>query len=326
MVVKVITMTEELVETEQFDEMVDLPTIPQVVKENPRKKTILLGVSLLAFSFVLTIIFAFVFNSLYVKNETGNGGAISWFPGNFVIEMLVFWVFPVLFLLVSILFVRFLSVFYIYLHKGAKLARYNYSLVSMDDSLLKIPEALGRAIIPFLLSFSIGYWFSGWFFGNSIDSTVSVLLIFLYAMLFSPITVIVITPLWVLDDAGIISMRKRKEGERKLPDIEGPSTYFVNLLTGSAYSLALVTLVTFIIEITQHAGEIALLGALAYIIVMFYVEWLALIYFFEIFIRKLKYKLLEKLPAKVVDTTPKIITDEKSVAVLKSIGEIVKED
>lgn len=305
----------------------DLPTIPDVVRKNPRKKSTILGIVLLVFSFLLNLTFAFVFNNLYIKDAGGaKTGALTWFPGNFVVEIIVFWAFPILFLLLSILFVRFLSVFYIYLHKAAKFGKYQYSLVSMDDSLIKIPEVLGRAIIPFLLSFSIGYWFSNWFFGHVISDTVSVLLLFIYAIMFSPITVIVIAPLWLLDDSGIISIRKRQKGERKLPDVEGPSTYFVSLLTGSAYSLALVTFITFIIAIVSSTGEAAFLGALAYFVVMFYIEWIALIYLFEIFIRKLKFKLLEKIPEKLVDTTPKILTDEKSVAVLKSIGEIVHED
>ena len=305
----------------------DLPTIPDVVRKNPRKKSTILGIVLLVFSFLLNLTFAFVFNNLYIKDAGGaKTGALTWFPGNFVVEIIVFWAFPILFLLLSILFVRFLSVFYIYLHKAAKFGKYQYSLVSMDDSLIKIPEVLGRAIIPFLLSFSIGYWFSNWFFGHVISDTVSVLLLFIYAIMFSPITVIVIAPLWLLDDSGIISIRKRQKGERKLPDVEGPSTYFVSLLTGSAYSLALVTFITFIIAIVSSTGEAAFLGALAYFVVMFYIEWIALIYLFEIFIRKLKFKLLEKIPEKLVDTTPKILTDEKSVAVLKSIGEILHED
>lgn len=320
-------MSQELPESDSAKDFPDLPIIPEVVRKNPRKRTTILGIVLLAFSFLITLTFAFVFNATYMKSEGGTTtGALLWFPGNFVVEIVVFWTFPILFLLLSTLFVRFLSVFYIYLHKVAKFGKYEYSLVSMDDALIKIPESLGRALIPFLLSFSIGYWFSNWFLGHTVGDTISVLILFLYAMMFSPITVIVVAPLWLLDDAGIISMRKRQEGERKLPNVQGPSTYFVNLLTGSAYSLAFVTLVTFIIAIVNSTGEVALIGALAYIIVMFYVEWIALIYLFEAFIRKLKFKLLEKIPEKLVDTTPKIITDEKSVAVLKSIGEIVDED
>jgi len=320
-------MSQETTETGFDEDMPDLPGIPEIVRKNPRKRTTILGIVLLAFSFVLNLAFAFAFNELYIKNDGGaKTGALPWFPGNFIVEIIVFWTFPILFLLLSILFVRFLSVFYIYLHKAAKFGKYNYSLISMDDSLIKIPEVLGRAIVPFLLSFSIGYWFSNWFFGHVVSDTVSVLILFLYAIMFSPITVIVIAPLWLLDDAGIISIRKRQKGERKLPDVQGPSTYFVSLLTGSAYSLALVTFITFIIAIVKSTGQVAFLGALAYIVVMFYIEWIALIYLFEIFIRKLKFKLLEKIPEKLVDTTPKVVTDEKSIAVLKSIGEIVHED
>lgn len=317
----------QIPENDFAEDLPDLPAIPEVVRKDPRKRTTILGIVLLAFSFLITLLFGLVFNATYVKNEGGaTTGAIEWFPGNFVVEILVFWTFPILFLLLSVLFARFLSVFYIYLHKVAKFGKYRYSLVSMDESLIKIPEVLGRAITPFLLSFSIGYWFSNWFFDHTIGDTISVLLLFLYAMMFSPITVIVIAPLWLLDDAGIISMRKRQKGERRLPAIEGPSNYFVNLLTGSAYSLAFVTLVTFIIAVVSSTGQLGLLGALAYIIVMFFIEWIALIYLFEIFIRKLKFKLLEKIPEKLVDITPKIVTDEKSVAVLKSIEEIVYED
>ncbi len=320
-------MSQEIPENDLVNDLPDLPAIPEVIRNDPRKMTTIIGIVLVAFSFLISLTFAFVFNELYIKKDGGaRTGALSWFPGNFIVEIIIFWTFPFLFLLLSILFVRFLSIFYIYLHKAAKFGKYKYSLISMDATLIEFPEVLGRAIVPFLLSFSIGYWFSNWFFGETVGDTVSVLLLFLYAIMFSPITVIVVTPLWLLDDAGIISIRKRSEGERKLPDIQGPSTYFVSLLTGSAYSLALVTFITFIIAIIQSTGQVAFLGALVYIVIMFYIEWIALIYLFEIFIHKLKFKLLEKIPEKLVDTTPKVLTDEKSVAVLKSIGEIIHND
>ncbi|MHA1155339.1 MAG: hypothetical protein ACTSQK_04450, partial [Candidatus Heimdallarchaeota archaeon] len=101
-------MSQETTETGFDEDMPDLPGIPEIVRKNPRKRTTILGIVLLAFSFVLNLAFAFAFNELYIKNDGGaKTGALPWFPGNFIVEIIVFWTFPILFLLLSILFVRF---------------------------------------------------------------------------------------------------------------------------------------------------------------------------------------------------------------------------
>lgn len=303
----------------------EIPKIPDILRENPRKKAIWISSSILLFSLVITIVFSFVFNSLYLKNlGVNNQGVFKGFPGNFIIEMLFFWSLPVLSILLMVLLARFLAVFYIWLHKIAKFGKFDYSIVDIDYSFIKLKESLNRSIIPTLLSFTIGYWFFQFFnIIESNDLVVETFIFFLYAFMLSPITALLITPLWLLDDSGIISIRKIKPGERKLLDIEGPSTYFVNLLTGSAYSLFLITAIKFIVEIIQ-SQEPALFGALIYMIFMLLVEWLAIVYLFEIFNPKLRSKLIMKVPAKLVDIEPKVITDQKTVAKLKAIDAILK--
>ncbi|HUU77260.1 MAG TPA: hypothetical protein VMX55_02865 [candidate division Zixibacteria bacterium] len=319
-------MVEEQETNNVKEELVDLPSIPEIArKRTPRKNAIIISSILVPFSFVLALAFGFIFNNTYLNDKgVGKTGVFHWLPGNFVVEFIIMWFFPLIMILLIILFIRFLSVFYIRLHKVIKFGNYNYSLVEMENSLTTIPQASSRVIVPLLLSFTVGYWFSTWFPLSS-DSILLTFQFFLYALMLSPFTVILITPLWLLDDAGVISIRKRKEGQRKLPDIEGPSNYFVNLLTGSAYSLAIITIITVIIKIVQNNSE-ALIGALVYIIVMFAIHWLSLIYLFEVFILKLKDKLIEKLPEKLVDKNPKVLTDQKTVAKLKSIDAILSED
>ncbi|MFW9923708.1 MAG: hypothetical protein ACFFDW_10530 [Candidatus Thorarchaeota archaeon] len=305
----------------------EIPEIPNIIKENPRKKAIWIFVSLIIFSFIISIIFAFVFNILFLNHIGVSGdGVFKWIPGNFVVELMIIWTFPVLSFLLIMLIARFISIFYIWLHKIVKFGQYDYSFVEMQYSFVKITQALGRVLVPVLLSFTIGYWFTNLLrIDEAAWLVVQTFEFFLYAFILAPITVILIVPLWLLDDSGIISIKKRKENERKLPDIEGPSTFFVNFLTGSAYSLAVVTLYDFIKEIIS-TGEPALFGALAYMVVMLFIEWFVIIYLYEIFVNKMRIKLQEKLPQKLVDTNPKVITDQKVVAKLKSIDAILSED
>ena len=321
-----IKMTEDSSSVELNSDM-EVPHIPESVKEKtPRKKAIIISSILIAVSAVLAIVFGIVFNLTYLKDiGIGKNGVFTWFPGNFIVEFSVIWFLPIVTTLLVVLFVRFLSVFYIWLHKIVKYGSYTYSLVEMDNSLVRFKEVIRRSIVPILFSFSIGYWFVNWIYnvgGETIELTFQ---FFLFAFFLSPIVIIIVAPLWLLEDAGIISIKKRKEGERKLPDIEGPSNFFANFLTGSAYSLAAITIVTVIIRIIQDNSE-PLIGALVYILVMMIMLWISIVYLFEVFIQKRKDRFLEKLPENLVDPEPKVLTNQLTVAKLKTIDAILSED
>ncbi|MHA1124129.1 MAG: hypothetical protein ACTSO7_00465 [Candidatus Heimdallarchaeota archaeon] len=311
---------EELLdELESEDKSLDIETLETNIEESkeqmrtkPSKKVVTLSIVFTILSLLMTLGFAIAFNILFLKKNPK--GALPWFPGNFIVEIMVMWILPIAMFFLIIPLYSFFSKMYIRLHKVIKLTRFNYSVVQLRDDPIKFREALGRMIIPLLFLYSIGYWVGTWIFPYELDPNIAIqsLQYFLYSFLFSPVVVLLAIPLWLLEDSGIIAMRKRKEGERKLPDVEGVNNYFHNLYTGSALSIAVVTLVTFIIS-SIGRFEPGLFGAIVYVFVVLAVESLSFVYLFELFMLRAKKRLLNRLPMKLVDMEPKIVVNLKDV-------------
>jgi len=105
-------------------------------------------------------------------------------------------------------------------------------------------------------------------------------------------------------------MKKRKEGERSIPDIEGPSVFFVNIYTGSAYTLALVTIGDFFITVFSAGFQIDIFLSFLFIIFILMPNTILLIvYMYDLFFKKAKRKLLKIVPTKLVDKMPKTVVD-----------------
>ncbi|MHA1355953.1 MAG: hypothetical protein ACTSR1_12345 [Candidatus Heimdallarchaeota archaeon] len=310
---------EELKEIEPEDKSLDKEIFETAIEESkekiktkPAKKVVVLSIVFTVLSLLMTVGFAIAFNILFLKN--GKNGVLPWFPGNFIVEIMVMWVLPIAMFFLIIPLYGFFAKMYIRLHKVIKLTRFNYSVVQLKDEPIKFREALGRMVIPLLFLYSIGYWVGTWIFPNELDPNIAIqsLQYFLYSFLFSPVVVLLAIPLWLLEDSGIIAMKKRKEGERKLPDVEGVNNYFHNLYTGSALSIAVVTLVTFIIA-SIGEFEAGLFGAIVYVFFVLAVESLSFVYLFELFMLRAKKRLLKRLPMKLVDMEPKIVVNLKDV-------------
>jgi len=301
------------------DKSLDMETLESVIEESkeqmktkPSKKVITLSIVFTLLSFLMTLAFALVFNILYL--EKAKSGALPWFPGNFIVEIMVMWILPIAMFFLIIPLFNFFAKLYIRLHKLIKLRRFNYSVIKLKDGPIKFKEALGRMIIPLLFLYSIGYWVGNWIFPKDLDPYMAIQMLqyFLYSFLFSPIVVLLAIPLWLLEDSGVIALKKRKEGERKLPDVEGVNNYFHNLFTGSALSIAVVTLVSFIIASSKNF-EGALFGAIAYVFLVLAAESISFVYLFELFMLRAKKRLLKRLPVKLVDMEPKVVVNLKDV-------------
>lgn len=301
------------------DESLDIETLETTIEESkekiktkPAKKVVTLSIVFTVLSFAMTLVFAFVFNDKYFNWD--NVGALKWFPGNFIVEIMVMWILPIVMFFLIIPLYSFFAKMYVRLHKLIKLRRFNYSIVQLKDDPIQFREALGRMVIPLLFLYSIGYWVGTWIFPSDLHSLVPIQMLqyFLYSFLFSPVVVLLAIPLWLLEDSGIIALKKRKEGERKLPDVEGVNNYFHNLYTGSALSIFAVTIVSFIIASIGHF-EAGLFGAIAYVFIVLAVESLSFVYLFELFMLRAKKRLLNRIPAKLVDMEPKIVVNLKDV-------------
>ena len=329
-------MVDEKLEEEDPEEIVsedkslDMETLESVIEESkeqmknkPSKKVITLSIVFTLLSFLMTLAFALVFNVAYL--EKAKSGALPWFPGNFIVEIMVMWLLPIAMFFLIIPLFNFFAKLYIRLHKLIKLRRFNYSVVKLKDEPIKFKEALGRMIIPLLFLYSMGYWVGNWIFPKELDPYMAIQMLqyFLYSFLFSPLVVLLAIPLWHLEDSGVIALKKRKEGERKLPDVEGVNNYFHNLFTGSALSIAVVTLVSFIIASSKNF-EGALFGAIAYVFLVLAVESISFVYLYELFMLRAKKRLLKRLPVKLVDMEPKIVVNLKDVN--NNIHETLDED
>ncbi|MBD3192780.1 MAG: hypothetical protein GF308_19225 [Candidatus Heimdallarchaeota archaeon] len=276
-----------------------------------QKKALITSIILIIITGICSVII-----SLVIINTTPKitQGAIKWIPGGIIVELIVIWIFPILFSLIVIPFLPYIAKFYIHLHKLIKLFNHEYSLVTTKETFVKITKVLKRSLMPVLLSFTIGFWFADKI-GEIIEPFQELTLVgyLLFAILFIPLTILIAMPLWLLDDTGIISLKKREEGERKLPEVEGPSSYFEGTFIGLTYSLAIISIVFFILRIIERFEPVAFILFLGLLIVLF-LEVISINYLYEIVYRKYKTMLLNKLPERLVDKKPKIIIDLKSLS------------
>ncbi|HUT79606.1 MAG TPA: hypothetical protein VMZ29_00270 [Candidatus Bathyarchaeia archaeon] len=275
----------------------------------PKRKTIYIGMIFLSISFLIILLFSVSLNFTSLINNR-HDGVLDWLPGNFIVEMLILWVILMASFFIFLGLLPYLSKLYIYIHKLIKYLKYGYSTVKTDEHYYSFKEALGRVIIPFLFSFILGYWLANWtYLRNLTFESFHVLVYMLFSLIVMPITILLITPLWLLDDSGIITIKKRKESDRKIPDIEGPTVFFYNIYTGSAYTLAVVTIIDFFIELFKDFNAVVFIAFFIIIFLVLPSGILTIIYLYELFMRILKPKLLKILPEKLVDPKPKTLVD-----------------
>lgn len=279
-----------------------------------RKKALIVSIILIIITGICSIIIGLV---IVNTSPMITQGAIKWIPGGIVVEIIVIWILPILFSLIVILFLPYLAKFYIHLHRLIKFFGHEYSLVNTDETFVKITKVLKRSVMPVLLSFTIGFWFVDKI-GEIIEQFQDLTLIgyLLFAIQFLPLTILIAMPLWLLDDTGIISLKKREEGERKLPEVEGPSSYFEGTFIGLTYSLAIISIVFFILHVIEEFEPVAFILFWGLLIILF-LEVISINYLYEIVYRKYKTILLNKLPEELVDKKPKIIIDLKSLSSVK---------
>ncbi|MBN1328805.1 MAG: hypothetical protein JXA54_04965 [Candidatus Heimdallarchaeota archaeon] len=299
------------VQEEEIDKLEYKSRFRKKLFENvqPKRRTIYMGMIFLSASLVINLLFSLSLNYSSLINNRANG-VLDWLPGNFIIEMLFLWCILIVSFFIFLGLLPYLAKLYIYLHKLVKYFKYSYSTVKTDEHYYSFKEALGRILIPFLFSFILGYWLANWtYLKNLTFESHHVLVYMLFSLIVMPITIVLITPLWLLDDTGIIAIKKRKEGERRIPDIEGPTVFFYNIYSGSAYTLALVTIIDFLIEIFRDFNAVVFIAFFIIIILVLPSGIIAIIYLYELFMRNLKPRLCKILPQKLVDPKPKTLVD-----------------
>ena len=275
-----------------------------------KRRAISISLIIGSISLIVNILFSIGlhYSSIMDRKRTG---ALNWLPGNIILELAILWVAQILVFFLYIKLIPFLSRIFIAFHKILKIFRFNYSIVKTDDRFISIKEVIiGRMIIPYLFSFVMGYWFSSYLIdlGNfGIPEITLYTLLFAYMLM--PLACLLITPLWLLDDSGIIAIRKRVENDRSVPTIEGTSVFFTDVFTGSAYTLGIITIVSFLIELFRKFHIEVFLAFWFIILILLPVEIILIIYLYEIFMRKNKEKLHTQLKNRI-DFIPKKLVDQ----------------
>jgi hypothetical protein len=275
----------------------------------PKRQVIYLTLIVLGVSLILNVLFGVVITFAPNLDVSVSNGLIPALPGNFIVEIIILWALALVSFFVLYPFYPYISVLFVRLHNLIKLKKYNYSRVTTEEHYYKFKHVLNKVISPLLFSFVLGYWLATWILGE--QSGTGSLLYFLYGFISTPIVVFLMSPLWLLDDAGIITLKRRREGARTVPDIEGVSVFFMNLFTGSAISLGAVTFVDFIIELSNGGFEVdAFFAFLIILVFMLPINYLTIAYLYENTMRRNKKKLHKIVPKKLVDMNPKTLVDK----------------
>ena len=184
-------------------------------KTNRRKK-ILIGALL---SFVLFIIYIGVMIYVIIRMGDTHIG-ISRFPGGTIIDLLFMFVAPIVFQIFAILFSLLLPRLYIQVAKWMKIGRYDIRVKQLDKK-YSIGEFFSRSFYASLLSIALSIALNNFIFDLD-PSGVGEALFIPRSMAFSsaaigfiltPISILLITPAWILDDVGVVFLKKDNTNE-----------------------------------------------------------------------------------------------------------------
>ena len=142
--------------------------------------------------------------------------------------------------ILMVIIIQFLSVliayFYFKLHNIVKIKRYDYAIIKETEDELSLRGTIIRVIILGFFAFSIGIIIeqlvNNRFIIKTGDAETS-LVITISTMFILPFLSLIIMPIYLLRDTGVMCSRKKtKKGQQHLPDIEGVYRTFFSYITG----------------------------------------------------------------------------------------------
>ena len=139
-----------------------------------------------------------------------------------------------------VIIIQFLSVliayFYFKLHNIVKIKRYDYAIIKETEDELSLRGTIIRVIILGFFAFNIGIIIEQLVDNNFIIKTGDAetsLVIMVSTMFILPFLALIIIPIYLLRDTGVMCSRKKtKKGQQHLPDIEGVYRTFFSYITG----------------------------------------------------------------------------------------------
>lgn len=221
-----------------------------------KSKFIIFGITLLILVPVIGLFFTLVIS----VNATDMTKLIP-LPNPFFDIFSLFILSPIL----MILFIQFLSVILAYglfkMHNTIKFKRFDYAIFNNVEKNLNKSEYLLRAFLLGFFAFSVGTILVNLISQETIivgggEDVSEFLYIIICTLFVLPILSLIIIPVWVLLDSGVICSRKRgKIGRQKLPDIEGVYRVFQGFVNGYVGISTLVAIVLIIFEDVIAVGS-----------------------------------------------------------------------
>jgi hypothetical protein len=216
--------------------------------------------------------------------------------------------------LLMIVFIQCFSVILAYclfkLHSIIKFKKYNYAILKINEKKLNFKGIFFRALILGFFALSIGIVMIQFIDENFIIIKNPVLLGLLLISTFFilPFLMIILSPIWLLKDIGIMCgrIKKRlKEDQRQLPDIEGVYRIYNSYIMGYSGITSIVSIILIIYNtIISRMGSTELIFLPFGIIAPFYSVAISIlpILFYEWRLPKFREKLISKLLTKGIKT------------------------
>lgn len=211
-------------------------------------------------------------------------------------------------------FIHFFSIllgyFLFKLHNFIKIKRYDYAIFKTDMLNLTLRETFLRSLILGFFAFSMGLIITEFFnpsiiIVNDPETTQYGFFVVISTLFILPFLILILLPIWVLKDAGIVCSRKKyKEGILKIPDIEGAyrtyNSYILGYIGISTVIAVIFLIYKDIIFNIKGAGEVGFIPLT--IITPFVgigVNLIPLI-FYELRSQKIREKIINKLMAEEI--------------------------
>ncbi|MHA1713150.1 MAG: hypothetical protein ACTSW4_03785, partial [Candidatus Ranarchaeia archaeon] len=134
----------------------------------------------------------------------------------------------------------FVSMLMVYVHRVIKMGGYGYRIEKLGDK-YTMWDMFKRGIVPGFFCWSLGLQILMILREDVLAGAERVLiafnitsvpLSFIIAMFLVPVAALLWAPIWLLEDAGIVTYLKPETRQRRTPDVEGVGRYYSSYLNG----------------------------------------------------------------------------------------------
>ncbi|MGV9173789.1 MAG: hypothetical protein ACOC44_18370 [Promethearchaeia archaeon] len=131
-------------------------------------------------------------------------------PGNYRTDILVLFIGGPIFMLILVLFSRFIALIN-FKFTSLFQRNYEYYYVKISERSLPIRHLLTRPLLPVFICIAIAQLINSVpFFTQFITGEIVTSIIFL-ALLIAPLSLLLLLPIWIFKDAGVVKIRKKTE-------------------------------------------------------------------------------------------------------------------